>query len=90
MVSMVINGSFCIRKKMEEKFVSKRYIVISRMTSRGPEYRIYDQILECTLEGVFETQQWAESVAELMEDKWRSDKGRTCADFCRPSEHSEE
>ena len=71
MVSMVINGSFCIRKKMEEKFVSKRYIVISRMTSRGPEYRIYDQILECTLEGVFDTQKWAENIAESLEDKWK-------------------
>ncbi len=71
MVSMVINGSFCIRKKMEEKFVSKRYIVISRMTSRGPEYWIYDQMLECTLEGGFDTQKWAESIAELLEDKWK-------------------
>ena len=50
--------------------MNKRYIVISRMTSRGPEYRIYDQILECTLEGGFDTQRWAESIAELMEDKW--------------------
>lgn len=48
----------------------KRYIVIRRMTSRGLEYRIYDQILECTLEGGFDTQRWAESIAELMEDKW--------------------
>ena len=49
----------------------KRYIVISRMTSRGPEYRIYDQILECTLEGGFDTQRWAESIAELLEEKWK-------------------
>ena len=49
----------------------KRYIVISRMTPRGPEYRIYDQILECTLEGGFDTQRWAESIAELLEDKWK-------------------
>ena len=48
----------------------KRYIVISKMTSRGPEYRIYDQILECTLEGGFDTQKWAESIAELMEEKY--------------------
>ena len=52
----------------------KRYIVISRMTSRGTEYRIYDQILECALDGGFETQRWAESIAELMEDKWRNEK----------------
>jgi hypothetical protein len=54
--------------------MNKRYIVISRMTSRGPEYRIYDQILECTLEGGFDTQRWAESIAELMEEKWRKER----------------
>lgn len=51
--------------------MSKRYIVISRQTQRGPEYRIYDQVLGCTLEGGFDTQKWAESIAELMEDKWK-------------------
>lgn len=50
--------------------MSKRYIVISKMTPRGPEYRIYDMVNECTLEGGFDTQRWAESIAELMEDKW--------------------
>ena len=55
----------------------KRYIVISRMTSRGPEYRIYDQILECALEGGFETQKWAESIAELMEEKWKNGKDKS-------------
>ena len=54
--------------------MNKRYIVISRMTSRGPEYRIYDQILECTLEGGFDTQKWAESIAELLEEKWRKER----------------
>ena len=68
----------------------KRYIVISRQTPRGPEYRIYDMVNECTLEGGFETQKWAESIAELMEDKWKNDKRRTRTDFCRPSEHAEE
>ena len=58
----------------------KRYIVISRMTSRGTEYRIYDQILECTLEGGFETQRWAESIAELMEEKWKNDKRKSGGD----------
>ena len=57
--------------------MNKRYIVISRMTSRGPEYRIYDQILECTLEGGFETQRWAESIAELMEEKWKNGKDKS-------------
>ena len=59
----------------------KRYIVISRMTSMGPEYRIYDQILGCTLEGGFDTQRWAESIAELMEDKWNGkDKSNSQTD----------
>ena len=49
----------------------KRYVVISRMTSRGPEYRIYDQVNECTLEGGFDTQKWAERYAEVMEQKDR-------------------
>jgi len=52
----------------------KRYIVISRQTPRGPEYRIYDMVNECTLEGGFETQKWAESIAELMEEKWRKER----------------
>ena len=50
----------------------KRYIVISKMTPRGPEYRIYDMVNECTLEGGFDTQRWAESIAELLEEKWRA------------------
>lgn len=53
----------------------KRYVVISRMTSRGPEYRIYDRVNECTLEGGFDTQKWAESIAALMEEKHGEDKG---------------
>ena len=48
----------------------KRYIVISRQTPRGPEYRIYDMVNECTLEGGFDTQRWAESIAEMMEEKY--------------------
>ena len=58
----------------------KRYIVISRMTSRGPEYRIYDQILECTLEGGFDTQKWAESIAELMEEKYVKNQSNSQTD----------
>ena len=50
--------------------MNKRYIVISRQTPRGPEYRIYDMVNECTLEGGFDTQRWAESIAELMEEKY--------------------
>ena len=47
----------------------KRFVVISRMTPRGPEYRIYDQVTGATLEGSFETQRWAETHAEILEDK---------------------
>ena len=50
---------------------NKRYTVISRLTPRGPEYRIYDQLMQCTLEGGFDTQRWAESIAELLEEKWK-------------------
>jgi hypothetical protein len=60
--------------------LKKRYIVISRQTPRGPEYRIYDQILECTLEGGFDTQRWAESIAELLEEKYGKDKSNSQAD----------
>ena len=47
----------------------KRYTVISAQTPRGPEYRIYDRINECSIEGGFDTQKWAEAVAEMMEEK---------------------
>ena len=52
----------------------KRYTVISRLTPRGPEYRIYDSLMGASLEGGFDTQKWAESIAELMEEKWRNEK----------------
>ena len=48
----------------------KRYTVISVPTPRGPEYRIYDRINECSIEGGFDTQKWAEAVAEMMEEKY--------------------
>ena len=51
--------------------MNKRYTVISAQTPRGPEYRIYDRINECSIEGGFDTQKWAESVAEMMEEKDR-------------------
>ena len=54
--------------------MSKRYTVISVPTKDGPTYRIYDMVNECTIEGGFDTQRWAESVAELMEDKWKNEK----------------
>lgn len=58
----------------------KRYIVISRMTSRGPEYRIYDQILRCALEGGFDTQRRAESIAEMMEEKYVKNQSNSQTD----------
>ena len=51
--------------------MTKRYTVISVPTPRGPEYRIYDRINECSIEGGFDTQKWAEAVAEMMEEKDR-------------------
>ena len=57
----------------------KRYVVISQMTPRGPEYRIYDRVNEATVEGGFETQKWAESIAEVMEVKNGKDKGNSKA-----------
>ena len=52
----------------------KRYTVISVQTPCGPEYRIYDRINECSIEGGFDTQKWAEAVAEMMEEKWKNDR----------------
>ena len=49
----------------------KRYVVISVPSPSGPEYRIYDRINECSIEGGFDTQKWAEAVAEMMEEKDR-------------------
>jgi hypothetical protein len=51
----------------------KRYTVISTQTPRGPVYRIYDRLNECSIEGGFDTQKWAEAVAEMMESKWRKE-----------------
>ena len=52
----------------------KRYTVISAPTRDGPTYRIYDRINECSIEGGFDTQRWAEAVAEMMEEKWKNDR----------------
>ena len=51
----------------------KRYVVISAPSPSGPEYRIYDRLNECSIEGGFDTQRWAEAVAEMMESKWRKE-----------------
>ena len=58
---------------------NKRYTVISVPTRDGPTYRIYDRINQCSIEGGFDTEKWAESVAEMMEDKWghEQDKGNS-------------
>ena len=59
--------------------MTKRYTVISVPTRDGPTYRIYDRINQCSIEGGFDTQKWAESVAEMMEERWRheQDKGNS-------------
>ena len=51
--------------------MTKRYTVISAPTKDGPTYRIYDMVNECSIEGGFDTQKWAEAVAEMMEEKHR-------------------
>ena len=53
--------------------MDKRYTVISAPSPSGPEYRIYDRLNECSIEGGFDTQRWAEAVAEMMESKWRKE-----------------
>jgi len=54
--------------------LTKRYTVISVPTKDGPTYRIYDRINQCSIEGGFDTEKWAESVAEMMEEKWRKER----------------
>ena len=53
---------------------NKRYTVISAPSPSGPEYRIYDRLNECSIESGFDTQKWAEAVAEMMEEKWKNDR----------------
>ena len=55
---------------------NKRYTVISAPSPSGPEYRIYDRLNECSIEGGFDTQRWAEAVAEMMEEKWEHERGQ--------------
>ena len=58
--------------------MNKRYTVISVPTRDGPAYRIYDRQNRCSIEGGFDTEKWAESVAEMMEEKDREkDDGKT-------------
>ena len=58
--------------------MDKRYTVISAPSPSGPVYRIYDRLNECSIEGGFDTQRWAEAVAEMMEEKWkRQSDGKT-------------
>ena len=57
----------------DDQMTDKRYTVISAPTRDGPTYRIYDRINECSIEGGFDTQKWAEAVAEMMEERWKND-----------------
>ena len=68
----------------------KRYTVISAQTPRGPEYRIYDRVNECTIEGGFDTQKWAEAVAEMMKSRWKDEQGRTGKGVRRQTQHDKE
>ena len=44
------------------------------------KWDIYDRVNEATVEGGFETQKWAESIAEVMEVKYGKDKSDSKAD----------
>ena len=58
--------------------LTKRYTVISVPTKDGPTYRIYDRINQCSIEGGFDTEKWAESVTEMMEKQYREkNNGKT-------------
>lgn len=54
----------------------KRYTVITRPTSHGPEYLIYDQVNNVTIEGDWQCEKWAQRQAEVMEEKNEQDKIR--------------
>lgn len=56
--------------------MTKRYTVISQLTKRGPEYRIFDQLNNVTIEGDWKCEKWAQRQADLMEDKWRHERHR--------------
>ena len=65
--------------------MTKRYTVISVPTKDGPTYRIYDRINQCSIEGGFDTQKWAESVAEMMEEKKLM---KECCGNCKYNKYS--
>ena len=56
--------------------MTKRYTVISVPTKDGPTYRIYDRVNQCSIEGGFDTQKWAKSVADWMNYKEREKNGK--------------
>lgn len=53
--------------------MSKRYTVTSIQTSKGPEYVIEDTLMGAYV-GFFDTQKWAESIADVMEEQWKEKK----------------
>lgn len=62
-----------------------RYTVTTSMTASGPIYQIYDRVTDAVLEGGFDTEKWAESICEMMNEKEMEKNGenrsaRLCAD----------
>ena len=58
----------------------KRFVVITKQTPRGVEYRIYDSEQNLTLEGDFGTLRWAERYAEMLEEKAKNGKSNSRAE----------
>lgn len=54
--------------------MSKRFVVITKQTPHGVEYRIYDSEQNLTLEGDFGTMRWAERYAEMLEEKAKNNE----------------
>ena len=50
--------------------MNKRYTVISRLTPRGPEYRIYDSLMAHRSKVDLIHRSGPSGVAEMMEEKW--------------------
>lgn len=53
--------------------MSKRYTVTPKQTADGIDYVIFDNLLGADV-GFFPTQPWADTIADLMEKKWRKKK----------------
>ncbi len=53
-----------------------RYTVTTSTTQSGPIYQIYDRVNGAVLEGGFDTEKWAESICEMMNEKEMEKNGK--------------